>query len=56
MIQQVCPQDRTPHGSLPADPAVIGIVERALAVTPLRRAPPPGDCAALQADGERRSS
>ena len=45
-IQQVCPADRAAHGDLPTDPAVTGLVLRALGAAPLS-APGPADCAAL---------
>jgi triacylglycerol lipase len=49
-LQGICPGSRTAHGGLPTDPAVTGIVLRAVGVSPLR-APARSDCAALRAAG-----
>jgi pimeloyl-ACP methyl ester carboxylesterase len=43
-LQSVCPDDRVDHGGLPTDPAVTGLVLRALSAAPLS---PPPDCATL---------
>ncbi len=45
-IQQVCAANRAAHGDLPTDPAVTGLVLRALGTAPLA-APGPADCAVL---------
>jgi triacylglycerol esterase/lipase EstA (alpha/beta hydrolase family) len=42
-LQQVCAGAPTQHGDLPTDPAVTGMVLRALGTDPLR-APRPGEC------------
>jgi triacylglycerol lipase len=40
-VQSVCPGEQVDHGSLPTDPAVQGLVVRALAIDPFR---PPAAC------------
>jgi len=50
-LQRVCPDARTTHGQLPRDPLVVGLVDRALAATPLTAVPPPGQCEPLRARG-----
>jgi triacylglycerol lipase len=45
-LQSVCPDARVDHGGLPNDPAVAGLVLRALTTAPLSA---PTDCAALRA-------
>lgn len=47
-VQQVCPGAVVVHSALPTDPAVTGLVLRALSVEPLTGA---GECAALRALG-----
>jgi triacylglycerol lipase len=47
-LQSVCPDAHVDHGGLPNDPAVAGLVLRALTTAPLT---PPGDCRALRAAG-----
>ena len=49
-VQAVCRDETVPHGSLPTDPLVTGIVLRALAATP-PAAPTDTDCAALRREG-----
>lgn len=51
VVQSVCPDATVPHGELPRDPLVVGLVERALAVEPLTAAPASGQCAAVRAEG-----
>jgi triacylglycerol lipase len=46
-VQSVCPGARIDHGGLPDDPAVTGMVLRALSTEPLAE---PVDCAALRAE------
>lgn len=53
-LQQVCPDARTTHGGLPADPLVIGLVETALGAVAPAEAPGPGECAALRSRGQAR--
>ena len=48
VLQDVCPGLALPHGRLPTEPAVTGIVLQALSVA---SPAPPTDCAALQAAG-----
>jgi pimeloyl-ACP methyl ester carboxylesterase len=48
-IQAVCADDRAEHGQLPTDPAVVGVVLRALDTRPLPGVPAPAECAALRA-------
>lgn len=47
-VQQVCPGARVPHGALPTDPAVTGLVLRALSAAPLDASASAG-CAQLRA-------
>jgi triacylglycerol lipase len=47
-LQSVCPDAHVDHGGLPNDPAVAGLVLRALMAAPLGE---PGDCGALRAVG-----
>ena len=47
-LQSVCPNDQVRHGGLPDDPLVAGLVERAIAATPMASAPPPSQCSALR--------
>ena len=47
-VQSVCADDQVEHGQLPTDPAVQGLVVRALAATPWT-VPGPADCASLRA-------
>jgi triacylglycerol esterase/lipase EstA (alpha/beta hydrolase family) len=49
-VQTVCPDEVVGHGDLPTDPAVTGLVLRALGTAPIA-APGPSDCAALRAEG-----
>lgn len=49
-LQSVCGDEVVPHGGLPTDPLVTGIVLRALSATPLV-APTAADCAALRREG-----
>ena len=49
-LQDVCPGSTTPHGGLPKDPAVIGLVLAALASAP-PTAPPARSCRTYQAAG-----
>ncbi|MDT7581743.1 MAG: triacylglycerol lipase [Pseudonocardiales bacterium] len=49
-VQAVCPGARVPHSALPTDPAVTGLVLRALAAGPIT-AGAAGDCAAVRAAG-----
>lgn len=46
VVQDVCPGEAVDHGSLPTDPAMQGLVMRALAV-PLMTAPTASDCPEL---------
>lgn len=50
-VQSVCPDSTVVHGQLPRDPLVVGLVERALAVQPLTRAPAAAQCAVVRAEG-----
>ena len=50
-VQTVCPGARVPHSALPTDPAVTGVVLRALSPDPARRAVVGGDCAEVRAAG-----
>jgi triacylglycerol lipase len=50
-LQAVCADDTTEHGRLPTDPLAVGIVLRAVAVTPLAVPPAPAECGALRASG-----
>ena len=50
-VQSVCSDARVPHGQLPRDPLVVGLLERALAVVPLTAAPASDQCAAVRAEG-----
>lgn len=47
-VQSVCPDEQVSHGQLPTDPAVVGMVLRALGTAPLTP-PAPSQCAALRA-------
>lgn len=47
-LQSVCPDESAGHGQLPTTPLVVGLVRRALDVSPLTAVPPPDDCAALR--------
>jgi triacylglycerol lipase len=49
-LQSVCPGADIQHSQLPTEPLVVGIVLHTLAVDGVK-APPPGDCGALQALG-----
>ena len=49
-VQAVCPGARVPHAALPTDPAVTGLVLRALSADPLD-AGVVGDCAQVRAAG-----
>ena len=49
-VQDVCPGARVPHSALPTDPAVTGLVLRALSAAPLD-ADASGNCAELRAAG-----
>jgi hypothetical protein len=46
-VQAVCPGERVPHSALPTDPAVTGLVLRALSTAPLAGAA--GECAQVRA-------
>ena len=48
VVQDVCPGIAVPHGRLPTEPVVTGIVLQALSAAP---PVPPADCAALRAAG-----
>ena len=50
-IQAVCPGARVTHSALPTDPAVTGLVLRALSADPLDSAATGVDCAELRAAG-----
>ena len=50
-IQAVCPGARVTHSALPTDPAVTGLVLRALSADPLDSAATGADCAELRAAG-----
>jgi len=50
-IQAVCPGARVTHSALPTDPAVTGLVVRALSADPLDSAATGADCAELRAAG-----
>lgn len=47
-VQSVCPDEQVSHSQLPTDPAVVGMVLRALGTSPLA-APDPSQCSALHA-------
>jgi hypothetical protein len=49
-VQAVCPGARVSHSALPTDPAVTGLVLRALSTDPLG-ADVTGDCAEVRAAG-----
>jgi hypothetical protein len=49
-VQDVCPGARVPHSALPTDPAVTGLVLRALSTDPLAAGVADG-CAQLRAAG-----
>ncbi|MFC4942165.1 esterase/lipase family protein [Pseudonocardia sp. GCM10023141] len=49
-VQDTCSGARVDHGGLPNDPAVVGLVLRALGVAPIAAG---GDCATLRAAGAR---
>lgn len=48
VVQDVCPGLAVPHGRLPTEPVVVGIILRALSTAPPAQ---PADCAALQSAG-----
>ena len=50
-VQTVCPNARSGHAALPADPLAVGIVVKALGEAPLTTAPTKEDCAALRQNG-----
>ena len=50
-VQAVCPGARVTHSALPTDPAVTGVVLRALSPDPLDAAVTGVDCAELRAAG-----
>jgi triacylglycerol lipase len=50
-VQAVCPGARVTHSALPTDPAVTGLVLRALSADPLASAVAGADCADLRAAG-----
>jgi triacylglycerol lipase len=50
-VQAVCPGARVTHSALPTDPAVTGVVLRALSPDPLAAAVTGVDCAELRAAG-----
>jgi triacylglycerol lipase len=51
VLQDVCADSQATHGELPIDPAVTGLVLRALGDEPLEEAPPASECAALRDAG-----
>jgi triacylglycerol lipase len=50
-VQSVCPKNKSGHVSMPSDPAVVGIVLKALALAPVTTAPTRRDCAGLRKNG-----
>jgi triacylglycerol lipase len=50
-LQSVCPKDKSTHATMPTDPLVIGIVVKAVALSPVTTAPTKADCATLRRDG-----
>jgi triacylglycerol esterase/lipase EstA (alpha/beta hydrolase family) len=50
-VQSVCPGARVPHSALPTDPAVTGLVVRALSPGPLDASVAAGGCAEVRAAG-----
>lgn len=53
-LQSVCPDDQVRHAGLPGDPLVAGLIERAIAPTPMTSAPRPAQCSTLRAAGRQR--
>ncbi len=50
-LQSICPKSKAGHQAIPTDPAVVGMVMKALATKPVTAPPTQDDCAALRQTG-----